>query len=66
MHNENVKAIELETKTITNERMETVRSKVKKWWESGYTTMAVMYYLSEEFESVSGSLKGDKFVINID
>jgi len=60
--------IRVESKVLTPEQLEQARKKVKKMEEQSYSKMAIMYFLSKKYNTVSGTCENEKdenFVITL-
>ena len=57
--------IEIKSEVLTEKQLDEKRQKVKMWQDYGYKKIAICYFLSQEVNSLSATLSGNVYVINL-
>ena len=57
--------IRVESETLLTQKLTQVRAQVRKMEEQSYSKMAIMYFLSQNYDTVSGRQENENFVIKL-
>ena len=57
--------IRVESDVLATEKLAQARTKVNKMEEQSYSKMAIMYFLSQNYDTVSGRQENEDFVIKL-